>query len=352
MVGNDLIIVKDLKKYFPIRTGLFRAKGVFVRAVDGVSLTIKRGETFGLAGESGCGKSTFARLLLRLIEPTAGKVLFDGIDLFSLSKKKLRKLRRRMGIVFQDPKSSLNPRMTIYNILKRPLEIHGIGSSKEERLNMIIEILEKVGLGEEHLNRYPHELSGGQQQRVSIARAIITKPDFVVLDEPTSALDISVQAQILNLLVKLQREFKLTYLFITHNLMVLQYISDRVGIMYLGKVVEIMSTKNELNLGKVYHPYTAFLMLSIPAVDIRERRRNKIIVPGEVPSSINPPSGCRFHPRCPFAKEVCKSKEPPILEIRRGHYVACHFPSITEEKLTPYVEERMESIRRLLRGGS
>ncbi|RLG77272.1 MAG: oligopeptide ABC transporter ATP-binding protein [Thermoprotei archaeon] len=352
MVRDDLIIVKDLKKYFPIRAGLFGTKGVFVRAVDGVSLTIKRGETFGLAGESGCGKSTFARLLLRLIEPTAGKVLFDGIDLFSLSKKELRKLRRRMGIVFQDPKSSLNPRMTIYNILKRPLEIHGIGSSKEERLNMIIEILEKVGLGEEHLNRYPHELSGGQQQRVSIARAIITKPDFVVLDEPTSALDISVQAQILNLLVKLQREFKLTYLFITHNLMVLQYISDRVGIMYLGKVVEIMNTRDELNLGKVYHPYTAFLMLSIPAVDIRERRRDKIIVPGEVPSSINPPTGCRFHPRCPFAKEECKSKEPPLLEIRRGHYVACHFPSITEEKLTPYVEERMESIRRLLRGGS
>ena len=352
MVRSDLVVVEDLKKYFPIRTGLFKAKGSFVHAVDGVSLIIKRGETFGLAGESGCGKSTFARLLLRLIEPTGGKVLFDEVDIFSLSKRELKKIRRRMGIVFQDPKSSLNPRMTIYNILKRPLEIHGLGSSKEEKLNMVLEILEKVGLGEEHLNRYPHELSGGQQQRVSIARAIITKPDFVALDEPTSALDISVQAQILNLLVKLQREFKLTYLFITHNLMVMQYVSDRVGIMYLGKVVEVLNTREELNMGRVYHPYTAFLMLSTPAVDIRERGRNKIIVPGEVPSPINPPSGCRFHPRCPFAKEECRRKEPPVTEIRKGHYVACHFPSVTEEKLTPYVEKRMESIRKLWRGES
>jgi len=350
MVNNDLIITENLKKYFPIKSGILRPVRRFIHAVDGVTITIKRGETFGLAGESGCGKSTFARLTLRLIEPTEGKVFFDGIDIFSLSKKEMRKLRKRMSIVFQDPKSSLNPRMTVYNILKRPLEIHRISSNEEEKLNIVLEMLEKVGLGEEHLNRYPHELSGGQQQRVSIARAIITKPDFVVLDEPTSALDISVQAQILNLLVKLQREFNLTYLFITHNLMVMQYISDRAGIMYLGKVVEMLNTREELNTGKVYHPYTAFLMLSTPTIDIRKRKESKVILPGEVPSPVNPPKGCRFHPRCPFAQEICRTEEPKPLEIRKGHYVVCHNPSVTESKLTPYVEERLKSVRRLLRG--
>jgi len=338
---KDLVIVENLKKYFPVRTGLFKSKKLFVHAVDDVTLKIKKGETFGLAGESGCGKSTLGRLLLRLLEPTAGKIYFDGIDLLSLNKVEMRNLRKRLGIVFQDPKSSLNPRMTIYDNLKRPLEIHKMVESEEEKINKILEILEAVGLGEEHLSRYPHELSGGQQQRVSIARAIITHPDFVVLDESTSALDISVQAQILNLLVKLQRKFDLTYLFISHDISVLQYISDRIGIMYLGKIVEILDVQ-EFRKGRIFHPYTAYLLLSTPALDPKKRTSEKIILSGEVPSPINPPSGCRFHLRCPFAKEMCKAKEPPLVEIRKGHFVACHFPEYAEEELGPLVKEKLE----------
>ncbi|WP_048147216.1 ABC transporter ATP-binding protein [Pyrococcus abyssi] len=338
---KDFIVTENLKKYFPVRGGLFKQKNLYVHAVDGISINIRKGETFGLAGESGCGKSTFGRLLLRLIEPTEGSIYFDGIDITKLDKDEMRKLRRRMGIVFQDPKSSLNPRMTIYDTLKRPLEIHRLAESEEEKYDKIVEILEAVGLGEEHLSRYPHELSGGQLQRVSIARAIITNPDFVVLDEPTSALDISVQAQILNLLVNLQRKFNLTYLFISHDISVLQYMSDRIGIMYLGKVVEILSI-DDFRKGEIYHPYTAYLLLSTPALHPSKRTSRKVILTGEVPSPINVPPGCRFHVRCPFVTQKCKDEEPPLVEIKKDHYVACHYPDKTREELGPLVREKLK----------
>lgn len=337
---TDLIKTKNLKKYFPVKSSLFRSRSLFVHAVDGIDLEIKRGETFGLAGESGCGKSTLGRLLLRLLEPTEGKIYFDGIDLLSLNKKELRTLRRRMGVVFQDPKSSLNPRMTIYDILRRPLEIHKLTKDENEKRERILNILEAVGLSEDHLIRYPHELSGGQQQRVSIARAMITNPDFVLLDEPTSALDISVQAQILNLLVTLQRKFGLTYLFISHDISVLQYISDRIGIMYLGKIVEILDIE-DFRKGEIYHPYTAYLLLSTPALHPEKRTSGQIVLHGEVPSPINPPSGCHFHLRCPFADARCKEKEPELVEVKRNHYVACYYPERTRKELGPLVTKKL-----------
>jgi len=344
---SSLIETQNLKKYFPVKSGLFGSQNLFVHAVDGVDLEIKKGETFGLAGESGCGKSTLGRLLLRLLEPTQGEIYFDGIDLLSLDKKQLRTLRRRMGIVFQDPKSSLNPRMTIYDILKRPLDIHKLVKDENEKRERIIDMLEAVGLTEEHLIRYPHELSGGQQQRVSIARAIITHPDFVLLDEPTSALDISVQAQILNLLVRLQLELGLTYLFISHDISVLQYISDRIGIMYLGKIVEIFNIK-DFRRGEIYHPYTAYLLLSTPALHPEKRTSEQVVLHGEVPSPINPPSGCRFHLRCPFAGNECKKSEPELVEVKKNHYVACYHPEQTKEELRPLVKEKLKMYESVL----
>lgn len=336
MVEKMLLRAKNLKKYFPSREGILGGSKSFIHAVENISFYIQHGETFGLAGESGCGKSTVGRLLLRLIEPTGGRIFFDDIELSSLNKEELRKVRKNMGIIFQDPKSSLNPRMTVYDILRRPIEIHKIIKDDKEKLDGIINILERVGLGKEHIGRYPYEFSGGQLQRISIARAIITNPDFVVLDEPTSALDVSVQAQILNLLIELQKKCNLTYLFITHNLPVLQYISDRIAIMYLGEIVELENT-NEIFEKKICHPYTASLLSSSPTPDPRRRGMEKIILKGDVSSPINPPPGCRFHPRCPFTKGICKKKKPNLFEIKNGHYVACHFPEKVSEEFGEYL---------------
>jgi len=315
-----VIQVKNLKKYFPIVKGIFKKRYSYIRAVDDVSFSIEMGETFGLVGESGSGKSTIARLLLRLIEPTDGEILFKGKDITKLNKEELREVRKNMGIVFQDPASSLNPRNTVYDTLLRPLKLHGI--PKDEGEERIHKIMKSVNLGEELLGRYPHQLSGGQQQRVSIARAIILNPDFVVLDEPTSALDVSVQAQILNLLLDLQREFRLTYLFISHDLSVVRYISDRIGVMYLGNLFEIAPT--EKLYSHAFHPYTVGLVSSAPILNPRLRSRKKLLLSGEPPSLINPPSGCPLHPRCPFAKPICKEKKPRLIEVEEDHFVACH----------------------------
>lgn len=317
---KTVIQIKNLKKYFPVIKGILRKKYLYIKAVDDISFSIEKGETFGLVGESGSGKSTIARLLLRLIEPTEGQILFNGHDITKLDKRELRKVRKNMGIVFQDPASSLNPRSTVYDTLFRPLQLHKI--PKDEAEERIHKVLRSVNLGEELLSRYPHQLSGGQQQRVSIARAIILNPEFVVLDEPTSALDVSVQAQILNLLLDLQEEFKLTYLFISHDLSVVRYISDRIGVMYLGNLLEIAPT-DEL-YSHPSHPYTVGLISSAPILNPRLRSRKKLLLSGEPPSLINPPSGCPLHPRCPFAKPVCREKKPELVEIRRNHFVACH----------------------------
>ncbi len=316
-----LVECRDLTKHFPLR-GIFRKKGK-VHAVEGVNLHIERGETLGLVGESGCGKTTLARVLLGLILPTSGTVLFDGKDIFKLTKGELKEFRRRTAMVFQDPFASLNPRMLVADIVGEPLVIHGIayGEDKDE---IVQGLLEKVGLKEEHMYRYPHEFSGGQRQRIAIARALAADPEFIVLDEPTSALDVSVQAKILNLLNRLKEELGLTYLFISHDLNVIRHISDGVGVMYLGKLVE--KGTNEEIFSRPLHPYTAALLTASPRPDPRSRNRKRFFLAGEVPSAINPPSGCRFHPRCPFAKPMCSSQEPPLEDAGNGHLVACHYP--------------------------
>ncbi|MEM1664278.1 MAG: ATP-binding cassette domain-containing protein [Zestosphaera sp.] len=316
----ELLVVEDLKKYFEFKKSFF-AKKQYVRAVDGVSFSVEKGTTLGVVGESGSGKTTLGLTILRLIEPTSGKIIFNGSDITNLNKKELKQFRKSTGIVFQDPYSSLNPRMRVKEILERPLKIH---SSEDEktRIEKIIKTLEEVGLSAEHLMRYPHELSGGQQQRVAIARAIILRPLLVVLDEPTSSLDVSVQAQILNLLLDLQDRHKLTYIFITHDLLTAKHVSDFIMVMYLGKVVEF-STVHEV-FGNPKHPYTVSLLSSIPLPDPKLRDRRRVEVVGEPPSPLNPPKGCRYHPRCPYATEVCRSKEPELLELSKRHFVACH----------------------------
>ncbi len=318
---NPLLEVVNLKKYFVHSRGILFRKKIVVKAVDGVSFSINRGETFGLVGESGSGKTTVGLTILMLYKPTSGKVFFDGMDITEIPRRKMKEFRRRVSVVFQDPYSSLNPRMTVRQHLLRPLKIHKIASG-EKADELIIETLRKVGLGVEHVHRYPHQLSGGQQQRVAIARAIILRPDLIILDEPTSSLDVSVRAQILNLLLDLQKDMGLTYLFISHDLLTIRHMSDKIGVMYLGKIVEIAET-DEL-FKNMKHPYTATLLSAAPIPDPRRKSLKKMIIRGEPSSPINIPKGCRFHPRCPYAIEKCSRKEPSLVDIGGGHVVACH----------------------------
>jgi len=318
--AETLLEVKELKKHFPIRGGIFGRAVGYVYAVDGVSFKIGKGETMGLVGESGCGKTTVGRCILRLIEPTAGEILFEGEDIARIDDKQMIKLRPKMQIVFQDPYASLNPRMTIKDIVGEPMLVNGIAKGLELR-RRVLELLVIVGLSEDHMNRFPHEFSGGQRQRIGVARALSLNPEFIVLDEPTSSLDVSVQAQTLNMLQDLQRKLDLTYLFISHNLSVIKHMSEKIAVMYLGKIVEIAS-KAELFRSQL-HPYTQALFAAIPIPD-PEISRERIVLGGDVPSPVNPPSGCRFNPRCPKMIPVCKEEEPELIEVRKGHYVACH----------------------------
>ena len=303
----------------------FRVPGGVVSSVAGVDLEIYRGETLALVGESGCGKSTLGRLLMRLIEPTAGKVIFDGVDLNSVSPARMRALRQRMQIIFQDPFSSLDPRMTVGQIIEEPLKIHRLCPDKKEREARVRALMKRIGIRPEYYDRYPHQFSGGQRQRVGIARALALKPELVVCDEPVSALDVSIQAQILNLLQDLQQEFHLTYLFISHDLSVVRYISDRVCVMFLGRICEIGDAEEVYSHPR--HPYTKFLMDSGPPPDPDQRKEGKDLLTGEVPSPIAPPSGCRFHTRCPYAQDICAQEPPPAFrDLGGGHGCACHFP--------------------------
>lgn len=316
---RPLLDVKGLKKFFPVR-GAFGNTVQEVKAVNDVSFTLNRGETFGLVGESGCGKSTLGRTILRLTEPTDGQALFDGADIFAMNDRELQKMRQEMQMVFQDPFSSLNPRKRIGSILEEPLVIHKIGGPRE-RTEKVLEILNRVGLQSEHYYRYPHEFSGGQRQRIGIARALMVDPRLIVCDEPVSALDVSIQSQIINLLRTLQRELGLTYLFIAHDISVVRYISDRVGVMYLGQMVEQAPTESLFTDPR--HPYTQALLSSVPIPSV-ETRRERIVLKGELPSPLNPPSGCVFHTRCPLASEVCRREPPQKKELSDGHHVACH----------------------------
>lgn len=317
---KELLKVSGLKKYFPITSGILSRVSNYVKAVDGVDLTVSRGETLGLVGESGCGKTTLGKTIIKLHEPTEGEIIFEDKDITNLSASRMRPVRKRMQIVFQDPYGSLNPRMKVEDIVAEGLVIHG-HTSGAERKGAVRETLRTVGLREDALSRYPHEFSGGQRQRIAIARAIALKPDFIVCDEPISALDVSVQAQIINLFIELQEKLGLTYLFISHDLRVVKHISDRVAVMYLGKIIELAASK-ELYENPL-HPYTKVLISSVPVADPR-RKRETAILKGDVPSPINPPEGCAFHPRCPIAVAKCSREEPELRDAGGGHMVACH----------------------------
>jgi oligopeptide/dipeptide ABC transporter ATP-binding protein len=318
--NGNLVEVKDLTKFFPVRAHFLSRSKTFVQAVVGVNLTIRRGETLGLVGESGCGKSTLGRCILRLEEPTEGNIFFEGEDIIQYDSERLRQLRRQMQIIFQDPYSSLNPRKTVGSIIEEPLIIHKIGTRKE-RQERVVKLIEVVGLRPEHINRYPHEFSGGQRQRIGIARALALNPKLIIADEPVSALDVSIQAQVLNLLEDLQDEFHLTYLFIAHDLHVVEHISDRVCVMHLGRIAELAMSDDLYRDPK--HPYTQALLSANPIPDPTLERK-RIILQGEVPSPINPPPGCNFHTRCPHKFEPCPVDIPPLLEIEPKHWVACH----------------------------
>jgi peptide/nickel transport system ATP-binding protein/oligopeptide transport system ATP-binding protein len=320
--SNEILVrVDNLKKYFPVRSGVMQRVVAQVQAVDDVSFEIRRGETLGLVGESGCGKTTVGRTMLRLIEPTAGSAIYNGQDIFKLKANEVKAIRRDMQIIFQDPYASLDPRVPIGESVMEGLHIHHIGTPAE-RVEIMMETLKKVGLETYHARRFPHEFSGGQRQRIGIARALALRPKFIVCDEPVSALDVSIQSQVLNILKDLQQEFGLTYLFIAHNLSVVEHISNRVAVMYLGKMAEL-ADRDELYRSPL-HPYTQALMSAIPVADPKLKRK-RLILKGDVPSPLRPPSGCRFHPRCPVAQEICSQKEPEFRELKPGHYVACHF---------------------------
>jgi oligopeptide transport system ATP-binding protein len=322
--GAPLLELKHVKKYFPIRSGLMQREVARVHAVDDISFTVLPGETLGLVGESGCGKSTLGRTIVRLLEPTAGEITFEGQRIEDYSSRQLRPLRREMQMVFQDPYASLNPRKRVGTIIGDPLKIHNLGDAKERKAR-VEQLLETVGLSPEHYNRFPHEFSGGQRQRIGIARALALQPKLIVADEPVSALDVSIQSQMLNLLEDLQNEFNLTYIFIAHDLGVVRHVSDRIAVMYLGKLVEL-SPAEELYTRPIM-PYTEALLSAVPIPDPDlAAARERIVLVGDVPSPINPPSGCRFHPRCRYATQVCAEVEPPLVEYGNGHLAACHHP--------------------------
>lgn len=338
MEKNEILIdVKNLKKYFPVKAGFISRAKNFVKAVDGLSFHIRKKETLGLVGESGCGKTTVGRTILRLLEATAGEVIFEGRNIFELGSGDLRKLRRHMQIIFQDPYGSLNPRLTVGNAVGEPLQVHRIARGSKKK-KMVRKILERVGLSADYVNRYPHEFSGGQRQRIGLARALALNPKFIVCDEPVSALDVSIQAQIINLLEDLQEEFALSYLFISHDLNVVKHISDRIGVMYLGRLMEL-APSDELHQNPL-HPYTQALLSAVPVPDPKTKVM-RLRLPGDVPSPVNPPSGCRFHTRCRYARDVCWKVEPEMAELVPGHHVACHMAA----KHPDYQEPRREVVR-------
>ena len=319
-MAEDLLKVEGLKQYYPVSDGLFGTKA-FVKAVDGVDFEVKKGEVFGIVGESGCGKSTLGKAICKLIEPTDGKIILDGEDIRGYNSKKMRSVRKKVQMVFQDPYASLNPRMSIHDILAEPLQIHGLVNGKQEIDEAVVRLLREVGMDDYHARRYPHEFSGGQRQRIGIARALAVRPQLIIADEPVSALDVSIQSQVLNLMSKLKNEYHLTYIFIAHDLSVVEHISDRIGVMYLGNFVE---EANKENLYKnPMHPYTQALLSAVPIPDPTVKKE-RIILEGSIPSAINPPSGCKFHTRCPKCMEICKKEAPKKYQVGEDHFVYCH----------------------------